>query len=101
MGQTRPVRGQLVAFDIPKPMRCVPRCPFVFWFIAGLFALVVAAATPPCTAQAPDTFRWIDFHSPKDEDVIIWVTRALDGEKWTAIREIGVQYDAALVITTL
>ena len=30
----------------------------------------------------------------------MWVTRALDGQKWTAIREIGVQYDAALAITT-
>lgn len=29
-----------------------------------------------------------------------WVTRALAGQKWTAIREIGVQYDGALVITT-
>lgn len=71
------------------------------WALAGLIALVLAATTPICTAQAPDSFRWIDFHSPKDEDVIVWVKGALEGEKWTAIREIGVQYDAALVITTL
>lgn len=32
--------------------------------------------------------------------MVVWVTRALDGQKWTAIREIGVEYDAALVITT-
>ena len=77
-------------------MRGIPR-----WAIGGLFALAAATVTSACTAQAPDTFRWIDFHSPKDQDVVVWVTRALDGQKWTAIREIGVQYDAALAITTL
>jgi hypothetical protein len=50
--------------------------------------------------QAPDPFRWMDFHSDKDHDIVFWVERALQGEKWTAIREIGVQYDAALVVTT-
>jgi hypothetical protein len=63
-------------------------------------AVLLAAITPLCSAQAPDTFRWIDFHAQSDQDVAVWVTRALDGEKWTAVREIGVQYDAALVITT-
>lgn len=48
----------------------------------------------------PDSFRWMDFHSPKDQDIVVWVTRALAAEKWTAIREIGVQYDAAVVVTT-
>jgi len=48
-----------------------------------------------------DSFRWMDFHSPKDQDVIIWVTRSLEAEKWSSIREIGVVYDAALVVTTL
>jgi hypothetical protein len=43
----------------------------------------------------------MDAHSPKDQDVIVWVTRSLAAEKWTAIREIGVEYDAALVVTTL
>jgi hypothetical protein len=42
----------------------------------------------------------MDFHSTKDQDVIVWVTRSLAVENWTAIREIGVQYDAALVVTT-
>jgi hypothetical protein len=67
----------------------------------GLIAAMLALAAPMSAQQAPDTFRWIDFHSPKDQDVIVWVTRSLDPEKWTAIREIGVQYDAALVVTTL
>jgi hypothetical protein len=51
--------------------------------------------------QAPDPFRWMDFHSDKDHDIVFWVERSLAAEKWTAIREIGVQYDAALVVTTL
>lgn len=75
-------------------MRCIPR-----WAIAGLIALATASGPSLSTAQAPDTFRWIDFHSPADQDVVVWVTRALDGQKWSAIREIGVQYDAALVVT--
>jgi hypothetical protein len=71
------------------------------WAVVGLIALAMAGVTSSCAAQAPDTFRWIDFHAQSDEDVVVWVTRALDNEKWTAIREIGVQFDAALVITTL
>jgi hypothetical protein len=43
----------------------------------------------------------MDFHSQKDQDIITWVTQALAAEKWTAIREIGVEYDAALVVTSL
>ena len=70
------------------------------WVLICLMVLA-QAATPRCESQAPDSFRWIDFHSPKDQDVVVWVTRALDGQKWTAIREIGVQYDAALVITSV
>lgn len=77
-------------------MRRIPR-----WVtIAGLIALAMTSAPLFCSAQAPDTFRWIDFNSPNDQDVVVWITRALDGQKWSAIREIGVQYDAALVVTT-
>jgi hypothetical protein len=64
-------------------------------FFVSLPALPLGAQT------SPDNFRWIDFHSQQDQDVIVWVTRALETEKWTAIREIGVEYDAALVVTTL
>jgi hypothetical protein len=74
---------------------------FAQWAHAVAVILAMATVMRPCSAQAPDSFRWIDFHSPKDQDVVIWVSRALDGQSWTAIREIGVQYDAALVITTL
>ena len=50
--------------------------------------------------QAPDSFHWVDFHAEKDQSYVTWVTRSLAVEDWTAIREIGVQYDAALVLTT-
>lgn len=76
-------------------MRRIPR-----WAIAGLLALATAYTPSPSPAQAPDTFRWIDFHSTSDQDVVVWVTRALDGQKWSAIREIGIQYDQALAITS-
>jgi hypothetical protein len=70
-----------------------------------LFALILGLLASPsslCAQQAPETFRWIDFNShtnPRDQDTVIWVTRSLVVEKWTAIREIGVEYDAALVVT--
>jgi hypothetical protein len=64
-----------------------------------LIAVVLTAAARLCAQQAPDTFHWIDFHSAKDQDVVVWVARSLVVEDWTAIREIGVEYDAALVVT--
>jgi hypothetical protein len=66
-----------------------------------LIAAALGIAVSLSAQQAPDNFRWIDFHSAKDQDVVSWVMRTLEPEKWTAIREIGVEYDAALVITTL
>jgi hypothetical protein len=71
----------------------------LLWPVSLLVCAVLAAAIP-LPAQQPDPFRWMDFHSEKDQDVIVWVTRSLAVENWTAIREIGVQYDAALVVTT-
>jgi hypothetical protein len=65
-----------------------------------MIAAMVIAAAPLFAQQAPDTFRWIDFHSAKDQDVVTWVTRSLTVENWSSIREIGVEYDAALVVTT-
>jgi hypothetical protein len=66
-----------------------------------LIAATLALAIPTCAQQAPENFRWVDFHSAKEADTIAWVKRSLEPEKWTAIREIGVEYDAALVVTTL
>jgi hypothetical protein len=62
--------------------------------------ILLTAALPLIAQQAPDNFRWIDFHAQKDQDVVTWVTRALAVQDWTAIREIAVEYDAALVVTT-
>lgn len=70
------------------------------WWAGALGVLAMVLAASPCTAQAPDNFRWVDFHSANDQDVVNWVRRALEEQKWTAIREIGVEYDQALVITT-
>lgn len=67
-------------------------------FIA--IAVVVLAASASAYSQKPGSFYWVNFHSPKDQSVVAWVTRSLAVENWTAIREIGVKYDAALVITT-
>jgi hypothetical protein len=67
--------------------------------LLGLIAALAFAA--PLSAQPPtDTFRWVDFHSSQDQSIIVWVTHSLAVEKWSAIREIGVLYDAALVVTT-
>jgi hypothetical protein len=48
-----------------------------------------------------EAFHWIDFHDSKDAPTVTWVTNALKAEKWTAIREIGVQWDSAIVITAV
>ncbi len=66
----------------------------------ALATILLTAALPLFSQQAPDTFRWIDFHSQKDQDVVTWVTRSLAVQNWTAIREIAVEYDGALVVTT-
>jgi len=77
----------------------MPKCAVLFlsYLIVFTFPALILAQ------QAPENFRWIDFHSnqgSKDQDIVIWVTRSLVVEKWTAIREIGVEYDAALVVTS-
>ncbi len=61
--------------------------------------LLMASAALPAQ-QGPDAFHWADFHSPKDQDIVVWVTRSMAVEDWSAIREIGVEYDAALVVTS-
>lgn len=66
--------------------------------VAGFIAAALVAIS---AGAQEESFRWIDFHAEKDQPIVVWVTRSLDREKWTAIREIGVLYDAALVVTTL
>jgi hypothetical protein len=65
--------------------------------IALAFALLCGA--PSLCAQTPEAFRWVNFQSETDADIVSWVTHSIAKEKWTSIREIGVQYDAALVVT--
>ena len=65
-----------------------------------LLIAALAFAVPVCAQQTSGTLRWINFHDAGDQNIVVWVTRALEVEKWTAIREIGVMYDAALVVTT-
>jgi hypothetical protein len=72
---------------------------FIRSFLFNSMLVAVLAAAVPMGAQQ-DTFRWMDFHSPQDRDIVVWVQQSLGAEKWSAIREIGVQYDAALVVTT-
>lgn len=67
----------------------------LFWF-----AFVLAATLPLGSQQPPGAFHWVDFKSSTDQSIVIWVTRSLAVEKWTAIREIGVEYDSALVVTS-
>lgn len=64
-----------------------------------IVAVLAVASTLPAQQTSGD-FRWIDFHSAKDQNIVAWITRSLQVEDWTAIREIGVVYDAALVVTT-
>jgi len=66
--------------------------------LAG-FVLALALSVAAHPQQTSGTFRWIDFHDTKDQNIVAWITRSMQVEKWTAIREIGVVYDAALVVT--
>ena len=76
-------------------MRCVSP-----WARPFYFAIVFAVAHALPAQQTSGTFRWVDFHAPEDQNIVAWVTRSLQMQKWTAIREIGLVYDAALVVTT-
>lgn len=93
-GRNLAFEGTLQSFS---PLRWLEKNLVRNTWITLCFAALVCAI--PATAEQ-DTFRWMDFHSDKDQSVVVWVTRALSAEKWTSIREIGVLYDAALVVTT-
>jgi hypothetical protein len=66
-----------------------------------LIAAILAFPASSIAQQAPDQFRWVNFHASTDNDVVAWITRSLEPEHWTAINEICVEYDAALVVTAL
>lgn len=67
---------------------------------AALFAFLPLSAHSLPAPQTSENFRWIDFHAQTDQNIVAWVTRSLVVAKWTSIREIGVVYDAALVVTS-
>jgi hypothetical protein len=90
-----PLAWQPIAFSQASCRR------LAFWPISFKLCALLAATTAAVAQQSPDPFRWMDFHAQKDQDIVVWVSHAIAAEKWTAIREIGVQYDAALVVTTL
>jgi hypothetical protein len=62
-----------------------------------LFAVGILAASQCCLAQVPDGFHWINLES--DKVTMAVVRRALQGQSFTAIREVGVKDNFALVIT--
>ena len=67
---------------------------------ALLLILALTVGTRISSAQVPvlDGFSWLDLKS--DTDKVAAVTKALEQQKYTALREIAVVDDAALVITT-
>jgi hypothetical protein len=65
-----------------------------------LIAALITAALPALAQPSIDAFHWVDFRDAKDAPTVAWVTQALKAEKWTAIREIGVQWDSAVVLTS-
>jgi len=64
----------------------------------GVLAFSSSFASGQTTVEG---FHWVDFHDPADAKYVTWVTKELTAEKWTAIREIGVQWDSAIVVTSL
>ena len=62
--------------------------------------LLMLTAGQVMAQPAVESFHWVNFHDSKDAQYVTWVTRELTAEKWTEIREIGVQWDSALVITS-
>lgn len=73
---------------------------FLFSLVPAAFCAQSGSPSPAPQKQTSDSFRWIDFHAPQDQNIVVWVSRALQVDNWTAIREIGVVYDAALVVTS-
>ena len=47
----------------------------------ALIAAVLAVASPLSAQQTSGTFRWIDFHDPKDQNIVAWIARSLQVEK--------------------
>jgi hypothetical protein len=67
---------------------------------AAIASCLLLGAASLNAQPASEAFHWVDFRDAKDAPTVNWVTSALKAEKWTSIREIGAQWDAALVITS-
>jgi hypothetical protein len=65
--------------------------------IIGAF-LIAAFISIACHGQAPTDFHWIDFK--QDVSTVAKIEEALKSENYSAIREIGVLGDFALVMTS-
>ncbi|HVJ09327.1 MAG TPA: hypothetical protein VM554_13180 [Acidisarcina sp.] len=65
--------------------------------VLGLGMLAILGGSKRAGAQAIEGFAWTNLH--EETDRVAAVTKALDGEKYTALREIAVVGDEALVIT--
>jgi hypothetical protein len=66
----------------------------------AVFGIIVFGPARARAQANVEAFHWVDFHDAKDAPTVAWVTQALKAEKWTAIREIGVQWDSAVVFTS-
>lgn len=72
----------------------------------ALIACALVSSLAVWAQPGTEAFHWVNFHQgqppldAKDADTVTWVMNALKAEHWTAVREIGVQWDSALVITS-
>jgi len=63
-----------------------------------IMLLVAACCVQSASAQAMEGFSWTDLR--QDTERVAAVSKSLEGEKYTALREIAIVGDAALVITS-
>ncbi len=79
----------------------LPRLAFLPGFVPALLLILLLSGSLAAGAQtAPQSFHWIDFRATADAPTVRWVSDSLAGQSYSALREIGVQWDAALVVTT-
>src|SRR3954454_16083289 len=71
----------------------------ILWNATILTAILFCACcAQSASGQAMEGFSWTDLH--QDTERVAAVLKSLEGEKFTALREIAVVGDAALVITS-
>jgi hypothetical protein len=78
----------------------LPRFPQSYRTATSMFVLLLTVSICGRAQSPADAFHWVNFHDSKDAPMVQWVTESLRSEHWTEIREIGVQWDAALVVTS-